>query len=194
LRERLYLECSACGLIHLSREQRLDADDERAHYETHENDPTDPGYRAFLSRLVDPLVERLPPNCSGLDYGSGPGPTLSVMLEERGFRTAVYDPFFSPEREPLQRTYDFITCSETAEHFFDPSAEFDRLDKLLRPGGWLGVMTDILVDGGVFERWHYWREPVHVSFYRPRTMEWIARKYSWSLEKPHRNVAMFHKP
>lgn len=192
-RGRLYLECSECGLIHLSREQRLDSAAERAHYETHENDPTDSGYRGFLSRLVDPLVARLSPNSSGLDYGSGPGPTLSVMLEEHGFRTSIYDPFFSPEREPLQRTYDFVTCSETAEHFFRPGDEFDRLDQLLRRGGWLGLMTEILPDGGTFEQWHYWRDPTHVSFYRPGTIEWIARRYRWSLEMPHRNVAMFYK-
>jgi hypothetical protein len=31
-----------------------------------------------------PLLERLPMRAHGLDFGSGPGATLSVLLEERG--------------------------------------------------------------------------------------------------------------
>jgi len=48
------------------------------------NSPDDPRYRAFLSRLFIPLNERIAPESCGLDFGSGPGPTLSVMFEEQG--------------------------------------------------------------------------------------------------------------
>jgi hypothetical protein len=47
-----------------------------------------------------------------------------------------FDPFFAPDRASLRRTYDVIACSETAEHFDCPGDEFQRLDRLLRPG-WL---------------------------------------------------------
>src|SRR5690554_2011507 len=86
------LECPVCRLAWVSPESRLDAVAERARYETHENHPSDPGYRRFLARLADPLVERLRGGDQGLDYGSGPGPTLSLMLQEAGFPTATYDP------------------------------------------------------------------------------------------------------
>lgn len=190
---RDYLECDVCGLVFLAPGQRLGPEAERGRYETHENDPADPRYRAFLNRLAAPLARRLRPGAEGLDYGSGPGPALSVMLEEQGFPMEVYDPFFAPGTEPLERTYDFITCTETAEHFFHPDAEFDRLDRMLRPGGLLAVMTEMLREERDFGQWYYARDPTHVCFYRPRTMEWIAARFGWSLEVPHPNVALFEK-
>lgn len=191
---RRYFDCGVCGLVHLAEEDQPGAEAEREHYGTHRNDPGDPGYRRFLSQLSIPLVERLPEGARGLDYGSGPGPTLSVMLEEQGFGVELYDPFFAPDADVLAHAYDFITCTETAEHFFSPADEFARLDATLRPGGWLGVMTEMLDEGRVFAGWRYARDPTHVSFYRPRTMEWIAARFGWMLDRPARNVALFHKP
>ena len=113
------------------------------------------------------------------------------MMEEMGFSTAVYDPYFAPGTRALEREYDFVTCSETVEHFSRPGAEFARLAGLLRPGGWLGVMTSIYRDETPFGRWYYARDPTHVAFYRDETMDWLARRYSWALERPHPNVALF---
>lgn len=172
---------------------RLAPDAERAHYDFHENDPADEGYRAFLSRLATPLVRKLAPGAEGLDYGSGPGPTLSVILEEQGFGMTIYDPFFAPEEGALRRTYDFITCTETVEHFFRPREEFERLDALLRPGGWLAAMTEIRREDVPFRDWRYARDPTHVSFYRVATMDWIAGHFGWHRELPHPNVVLFQK-
>src|SRR6056297_3232426 len=82
---RAYHRCGTCGLVFLDPALRLESADEQARYETHQNDPDDPRYRTFLQRLAGPLTERVASGSHGLDYGSGPGPTLSVMLEERGF-------------------------------------------------------------------------------------------------------------
>ena len=191
---RDFFDCEVCGLAFVHPSQRPDADAERARYETHRNDPADPGYRAFLARLLEPMLARLPAGAEGLDYGSGPGPTLSLMLGEAGHPTVEYDPFFAPDTSLLERRYDFITCTETVEHFFDPAAEFARLDSMLRPGGWLGVMTTMRDDARSFTHWWYVRDRTHVCFYRPRTMEWIARRFDWSLELPDTNVALFRKP
>lgn len=190
---RCYLECEGCRLIYLTPEQRLGPAAEKARYEAHENHPTDEGYRAFLSRLAIPLVEQLPAGSEGLDYGCGPGPTLSLMLEEQGFQMTIYDPFFAPDLRTLQRSYDFITCTETAEHFFHPGDEFDRLDRLLRPGGWLALMTEMLEESRSFTDWHYPRDPTHVAFYRPVTMQWIAARFRWSPTFPRPNIVLFRK-
>ena len=191
--EDRYHRCDRCALVFLDPSGRLDADGERTRYETHENDPEDPGYRAFLDRLAVPLVERLELGARGLDYGSGPGPTLSVMLGERGFPTDVFDPFFAPDPRVLDATYDFVTCTETAEHFFAPGREFERLDGLLRPGGWLGLMTGLLTEDIDFPTWWYVRDPTHVAFYAPETLRWIAGRFAWDLETPAENVALFRK-
>lgn len=173
---------------------RPTATEERARYESHENDPADPDYRAFLDRLAAPLMERLPPAAEGLDYGAGPGPALARMLEEAGHSMAIYDPFFAPDPAALNYTYDFVACTETAEHFHAPGEEFSRLDALLRPGGWLGLMTEVLDASQSFETWWYARDPTHVCFYAPPTLRWIADHFGWDMERPHRNVALFHKP
>ncbi|MDA1381669.1 methyltransferase domain-containing protein [Plesiomonas shigelloides subsp. oncorhynchi] len=55
-----------------------------------------------------------------MDFGCGPGPLLAQMLEEAGFRMHKYDPYFHPERATLAREYDFVTCTEVAEHFMPP--------------------------------------------------------------------------
>ena len=190
---RRYLRCAGCRLTFLPPEDRLSRAGERARYETHENDPADDGYRSFLSRLAAPLIARLEPGMQGLDYGSGPGPTLSLMMAERGFDTAIFDPFFAPDPAPLSKTYDFVTCTETAEHFFDPGAEFRTLKGLLRRPGWLAVMTRVLDDDEGFETWWYARDPTHVSFYSEETLTWLAHAHGWTLERPHPTVALFRQ-
>jgi SAM-dependent methyltransferase len=196
---RLFLGCPECGLLFVDPAHRLAPALERARYETHENDPADPRYRAFLDRMARPLAERLEPGARGLDFGSGPGPTLSVMMEERGFPCRIFDPFFAPDDETLQgeARYDWITCIETAEHLHDPGAEFARLHRLLRPGGWLGVMTEP-VPGGEADPpprdWYYLRDPTHVVFFRERTLVWLARHHGWTVERVERRVTLFRKP
>lgn len=190
---RDFWKCRVCQLVFVSRAQHLSRDAELALYQTHQNNPSDEGYRAFLNRLLQHLTPRLSPNAEGLDYGSGPGPAISVMMSERGFRVANYDPFFAPRVEALQRQYDFITCTETVEHFAQPAEEFARLYALLRPGGWLGVMTQMVESDESFETWWYHRDPTHVCFYRTETMEWIARRHGWQCELPAPNIALFQK-
>jgi hypothetical protein len=180
-------------LVFVAPDDRPDPAAERRHYLTHENDPEDPRYRAFLDRLAVPLAERLTPGARGLDYGCGPGPALAVMLEERHFRMAVYDPFFAPDERVLAERYDFVTCTETAEHFHHPAAEFARLDGLLVPGGWLGLMTETRRDERPLAGWRYARDPTHVSLYHERTMAWVADRRGWAMESPRRDVFLFHK-
>ncbi len=193
LREGAYWRCSACGLTFLDPQWHPGPETERAQYETHENDPLDPGYRRFLGRLAEPLVARLPAGAEGLDYGCGPGPALAMMLREAGFPTSVFDPFYAPQTKPLERQWDFITCTEVVEHFHHPAVEFDRLFGLLRPGGWLGVMTELLTDDARFAGWRYRRDPTHVAFYSDRVLTWIARHYACELVRPGRNVALFRR-
>jgi hypothetical protein len=192
--DRTYLRCMQCELTFMAPGQRPDPEAERARYDTHRNDPGDAGYRRFLDRLALPLLERMPPPARGLDYGSGPGPTLSVMLEERGYDVAMYDPFYAPDVGVLRAAYDFITCTETAEHFFDPGAEFSRLTALLKPGGFLAVMTELLHDDVEFGTWWYVRDLTHVCFYRPRTFEWIAERHGLELETVSRSVVFLRSP
>lgn len=191
LDHKAYSECPACKLVFLHPEYHLGPLEEKKRYDLHRNHPEDEGYVRFLSRLTEPLLKRLKPGAEGLDYGCGPGPTLSVILARAGYSVADYDPFYFPAADALTRQYDFITCTEAAEHFYHPGAEFERLAGLLKPGGCLAVMTDFLTMPERFVQWHYRRDPVHVSFYRAETFLYLADKYAWKADFPAANLVFF---
>jgi 2-polyprenyl-3-methyl-5-hydroxy-6-metoxy-1,4-benzoquinol methylase len=188
-----YLRCTACKATVMSEASRLSEPQERAIYEYHENNADDPGYRRFLSRLVQPLLKRLCSGALGLDFGCGPGPVLAEMLVKAGMIVSLYDPFFYPVAEVLDYQYDFITCTEVLEHLHQPADVFRQLDHLLKPGGWLGVMTCFQTDDARFANWHYRRDPTHVVFYRESTLKVIADNMGWALTVPVKNVALFQK-
>jgi hypothetical protein len=191
--ERAYGRCGRCEATFLFPEHRPSPEAERAEYELHRNTGDDTGYRAFLAQVATPLLQRLAPGCSGLDYGCGPGPVLADLLREAGHTVALYDPFFHPDTGALATPHDFITCTEVAEHFHDPAAEFRRLDALLHPGGWLALMTRFQTDDARFAQWHYRRDPTHVVFYREATLRWLARHHGWHCEVPGANVVLMQK-
>ena len=128
---RDYWLCNTCEARFLDPAHYPGPDDERAQYLHHENHPDDPGYRKFLSKLADPLIQKLTQGMRGLDYGCGPGPALAAMLTDAGHEMTLYDPFFHREPAALEQMYNFISCTEVAEHFHHPADEFDRLDKML---------------------------------------------------------------
>ena len=190
---RDFLRCAACDMVFVPRAQILDAAGQKARYLEHNNDVNDPAYRAFLGRMYYALRPLLRPGSNGLDYGAGPGPALQRMMLEDGFKADIYDIYFHPDKSVLTTTYDFITCTETAEHFTAPRSEFERLDGILRPGGWLGVMTGMLDRWDAFPAWHYHRDPTHVNFFSKQTMRHIAKWLNWDVRFPRENVTLFRK-
>lgn len=191
---RTYWRCPVCQATFLDPSQRPDPQFEHTYYQTHQNDVNDPGYRKYLSPLLAPLLEKLAPQSHGLDYGCGPGPALAAMLTEAGHTMALYDPQFCNTPEVLEQSYDFVTCSEVVEHFHYPENEFRRLDALVKPTGWLAIMTRFLVDDDGFDRWHYRRDPTHVVFYKPATFEHLAKANNWHCHIPCHHVVLLQKP
>lgn len=190
---RVYWRCETCEATYLSPPQRPDRDEEKREYDQHQNAIDDPGYRTFLARLADPLLERLPPNSEGLDYGCGPGPALAAMLSEAGHRMSVWDPIYYPDEPVLKHQYDFVTCTEVVEHMHQPLEEFRRIDHLLRPGGLFGVMTMFQTDDAKFAGWHYRRDPTHVMFFRVRTMTILGQVLGWRVQLARQSVMIFLK-
>jgi 2-polyprenyl-3-methyl-5-hydroxy-6-metoxy-1,4-benzoquinol methylase len=172
----------------------LSRQEEKTEYDRHQNRPDDPGYRQFLSRLFRPLQERLLPGSQGLDFGSGPGPTLSEMLTEAGHDVALYDPYYAQDPAVLTRRYDFITASEVVEHLHQPGPQLDRLYRLLRPCGLLGIMTKRVLDRAKFAGWHYKNDPTHVCFFSEATFVWLARKWNAHLDIVAPDVVLIRKP
>jgi len=168
--------------------------EEKAAYDHHQNSPTDPGYRRFLSRLFLPLQDRIAPGSHGLDFGSGPGPTLSIMLEEIGHTITLYDHFYANNPAALQQPYDFITATEVVEHLHDPATILHQLWTLLKPRGYLGLMTKLVRDQEAFTTWHYKNDRTHVCFFSRTTFEWLADQWQTEVEFFGNDVMLFHKP
>ena len=191
---REYMICAQCDLVFVPPRWHPAADVEKQRYDTHRNDPADPGYRAFLAKLAAPLIARVPSGAEGLDFGCGPTAALALLLEEAGFRMRRYDPFYAPDRTVLQPAYDFVACSEAMEHFFHPAQEWELLLRLVKPGGWLGIMTLRREPATDFARWWYRNDFTHVAFYSRRTFEWLARRDHLDLEFSGLSVALLRKP
>ena len=193
-KRRQYFRCGHCALVFADPAARLSPEDEKAHYDLHENNPEDAGYRRFLSRLADPLQERLGRSkLNGLDFGSGPGPTLSLMFVEQGHDMAIYDPYFAPEPAVLATQYDFVTCTEAIEHFYTPAKEWGLLLGMVKPGGWLGLMTKLATDADAFSRWHYKNDPTHVSFFSRDTFKFLAERDGLEVEFVGNDVILLRK-
>jgi 2-polyprenyl-3-methyl-5-hydroxy-6-metoxy-1,4-benzoquinol methylase len=193
-RRRDYFRCHGCRLVFVPPEHHLGLEKEKAEYDRHQNQPDDPGYRQFLNRLFLPLQARLAPGSQGLDFGSGPGPTLSVMLAETGHDVTLYDPFYAHHPAALTRRYDFITATEVVEHLHHPGLELDRLYRLLKPGGLLGIMTKRVMDRARFTTWHYINDPTHVCFFSRETFAWLAARWGARLEIVAQDVILIRKP
>lgn len=192
---RKYFWCDFCDLVFVPPCQRLSSTEELKRYDLHRNNPDDKGYKTFLEKLFKPLNEKLTPGSCGLDFGSGPGPTLHRMFMDSGHKMNLYDCFYADDRSVLEQTYDFITATEVIEHLFNPRKELNHLWRFcLKPGGFLGVMTGFVKSKEAFKTWYYKNDPTHVAFYSKKTFEWLGKKWKASIEFSDDGVVIFRKP
>lgn len=190
-KKRDYWRCNSCYLVFVSHQQHLDLATEKAIYDLHQNQADDLGYRQFLSRLAEPLLKQLTSPKNGLDFGCGPGPMLAEMLTAAGHTMSLYDLFYANYPERLEINYDFVTCTEVVEHFRNPQLEFQRLFGLLKPQGYLAIMTKLVIDANAFSRWHYKNDQTHISFFSRETLQWLAEHYQAELNFFANDVAIF---
>ncbi len=192
---RNYSHCPTCGLVFVPNEFLLSGHDEKKIYDHHENDPNDQGYRKHLEKLATPLHQKLKPHSTGLDFGSGPGPALSVILEEKGHVMKIYDPFYANDKTVLTPAtpYDFITMSEVLEHIYDPQKNLAALWRVLKPNGLMAIMTSLNEGQEFFKNWHYKNDPTHVRFYSKQTFKWLAEHFDAEVTFPDKNVIFLKK-
>ncbi|MBK1671807.1 methyltransferase [Ectothiorhodospira shaposhnikovii] len=191
---REYHRCLRCGLTFVPSRYHLSAKEEKAYYDLHENQDGDGGYERFLGRMLTPLLERVGPGAAGLDFGCGAGQVLVNMCRRAGLSCVGYDLYYHPDPAPLEIRHDFIISTEVFEHLTDPGGVLEQLQALLRPGGWLGIMTKRALDRQRFVRWHYTLDPTHVCFFSEQTFRWIAAQTGMALEVVGNDVVMIRKP
>jgi hypothetical protein len=193
-RKRAFFRCPRCDLVFVPPEFHLSPETEKARYEFHSQSLADSGYRDFLNRLCRPLAKKLSPGAHGLDFGCGQTPTLSVLFKETGLECSDYDLHFANDPAVLEKQYDFLTCSETMEHFCRPREEFERFLRLVKPGGWIGIMTQLRDEAPPFEKWFYKEDATHLCFFSRKTFQWLEKTYGLRLELHPHGVALFRTP
>lgn len=172
-----YGHCQDCDLIFIDPAFLLSSSEEKARYENHENIEGNADYEKFLAQLWVPLQKYLGDAKAGIDFGSGPGPALQKMIQRAGFECEIYDPYYAVDQSVLAKKYDFVVSTEVVEHFNFPKTSWAQLLSLVKPGGYLGVMTQFHPGGAkaaeFFKTWWYARDPAHVSFYSEKTLRQI---------------------
>lgn len=169
-----YYQCSICKGIHRPMGTLPTISDEKARYDTHNNDIENVGYQNFVSPITNAIFENHTASEKGLDFGAGPGPVIAKMLGEKGYLLSLYDPIYHNYPELLVEQYDYIFACEVIEHLHTPYDEFQRLRDILNPGGKLYCMThlyDVSID---FDKWYYKNDFTHVFIYTRETIDWIA--------------------
>lgn len=178
--KHLFYKCNTCHGIFRPKHTFLTAEEEKAHYEKHNNDVFDERYQNFVSPIVNAVLQDFSPEAKGLDFGSGTGPVIAKMLTDKGYQVQNYDLFFANEPSLLNQKYDYISCCEVMEHFHQPYKEFELLKSLLLPKGKLYCKTEVFNNQKPFENWYYKDDFTHVFIYQHKTLEWIKTKFHFS--------------
>jgi hypothetical protein len=129
----------------------------------------------FDTLITEAILPIINPGEPILDYGSGPGPVLAQLLQEKKFRTTCYDPYFANNLDWQKEKYQLITMTEVIEHISDPLVELKKLLPFLLQNGYLLVTTYFHPeDDHEFLKWWYRSDQTHITFYTPQTMTVLA--------------------
>lgn len=164
-----FVRCLACESVFVRSKWISSPDQEKARYETHNNQMT-PEFENFLMKTVRIIQELLPDGGAVLDYGSGPEPQMMKLLEQRGYEVFGYDRYFN-DRLSRPATlneigyFDLILMHEVFEHIESPEVDITRLRPLLKDQGQLLIVMEELPTTQLeFERWWYARDFTHIRF------------------------------
>lgn len=169
--------CASCQFFFKDEVQLVDESEELRLYSQHNNSLDNSGYVAMFEDFLDKTLSR----CDGvkevLDFGSGPTPVLSYLMQDRGYSVDIYDKFFAPTKVYENRIYDAITSTEVIEHIKEPLEVMHFFHKHLKEGGYLCLMTNFHQNSiEAFCTWWYCLDRTHISFFNPHTFEVLAKK------------------
>ena len=79
------------------------------------------------------------------------------------------------------------------EHFSNPKGEWELFLKLVKRGGWIGIMTQLYDREIDFSQWYYKNDPTHVSFYSKETFHWLVEEYNLKLWFREKSVVLLQR-
>lgn len=173
-KKRSFYLCPECRLLFADSNSYLLPDAEKQRY----GRARQAGKQKQLARFIHPLLEQLqslqPAPLFGLNFGRVLSEEGLQQLNDAGHHLQQFDPFFAADHQLLHDQYDFICCFRVFEHFRTPAKEWDLIQKLIKPNGWLAISTPLLTSLETFPKWHYKNNPTHVSFYQQQTFAYLA--------------------
>lgn len=191
-----YHYCQSCEGIFLDNAFCVDEQHEKKQYDQHHNTLENEGYVHMFEKFLDFFWEDL--TCKTpkvLEFGSGPTPVLSHLLQKRGAIVTCYDKFYHPSDAYKTYTYDLITSTEVFEHLDNPLQTLTLLAQHINSGGYIALMTlfhDNTIEG--FWKWWYRRDPTHITFFTPKTLKVLANQCGLTLIKTdEKRVALLKK-
>ncbi len=194
---RKFFRCGYCGFSWAHPDSLPDEAAAAQRYSNHRNDAADQGYTQFLSGIIEKAFFYYSGKPeSVIDWGSGPSPVASRMLEGLGLSVFSWDPNFSSSEIPRKEFYDLGVCIETAEHFIHPRKDFADFFRTLKPGAYAVIHTHLApADDDAFLRWWYIEDITHVSFYSRYSLEILGAMVSARvIAVENEKLAVFRKP
>ena len=195
-KELIYYRCSSCGFIYLDDSFMIDEHREKKQYDQHNNSLENEGYVAMFETFIDDAIAPYLKNIqTALDFGSGPEPVFSKLLERRGLEVDIYDLYFSPKKVYEHKKYDLISSTEVFEHLSRPIEILEELVSSLNNNAYVALMTKFPPSNDEeFLAWWYRRDPTHISFFTPKSFEVMAKKVGLKVLKILKNnVVVFQK-
>ena len=193
---KTYTQCLNCQCITLEPSFWVSEKDEKKQYDQHENSLENEGYVKMFEDFLDYFwKELLPQSPHVLDFGSGPTPVLATLLQKRGAKVTCYDKFYQPDTVLEKHSYDLITSTEVFEHLENPLETLQFLTQHLKAKGYIAVMT-LFHDNSMenFWKWWYRRDPTHIIFYTPLTLQYLAKQCGLEMIKTdNKRIALFQK-
>ncbi len=192
----VYHRCTSCGFVFLDEKFIVNKKEEKKKYDQHNNSLENKGYVQMFEDFLNLSVNFYKKDIhTVLEFGSGPEPVLSKLLEQRGFEVDIYDLYYAPKKVYATKSYDLITSTEVFEHLSSPLEVLELLVKHLNTNGYIALMTKFPPkDDQIFLAWWYRRDPTHISFFTPKSFEVMAEKVGLRVLKiMNDNIVVFQK-
>jgi SAM-dependent methyltransferase len=181
--KKTFFYCSACELIFLGKNFYVTQKKEKDQYDHHNNSLENDGYVKMFNDFLDYTLEGQEVK-SVLDFGSGPTPVLAELLKRRDLEVEHFDKFYQPKKVYENKSYDLITSTEVFEHLENPKEILNLLSNHLNPNGIISLMTLFHTNNQEdFLKWWYRRDPTHITFFTPKSIEIMAKECGLKLLK-----------
>jgi SAM-dependent methyltransferase len=168
------VRCAACGLVFVPPEYHVSIEEEKLRYSKHTNNRDDKKYVAYLSGIADEALGLPVKSPRVLDFGSGPKHVLADIVSGKGVHCVPHDPLYGLTAAGESERFDIVVACEVFEHLRDLAGELSFILRIVKPGGFLYVHTQLYDGVKDFSSWWYIKDLTHINFFCRTTMEKVG--------------------